>query len=136
MNIEEIGIHLKKHDIKPSYQRIKIFQYLLEHKNHPNVDTIYKALAPEIPTLSKTTVYNTLGLFIEKNIVKVLVIEENETRYDVDTGVHGHFKCEKCGKIEDLDINFGELNISQLSDYKIDERHLYFKGICKSCLNK
>lgn len=115
---------------------MKIFEYLLEHRNHPTVDTIYKALAPEIPTLSKTTVYNTLNLFMEKEIAKVIVIEENETRYDVDTSVHGHFKCEECGKIEDLDVDLSKLNIPQLSEHKINEYHIYFKGICKNCLNK
>ena len=104
-HIENIGEYLKAHEIKPSYQRIKIFQYLVENKNHPTVDMIYKALCTEIPTLSKTTVYNTLNLFIEKKIVNVIVIEENETRYDSVMAVHGHFKCEKCGKIYDIGIN-------------------------------
>ena len=36
----DIGNYLKKHDIKPSYQRMKIFQYLLDNHNHPTVDTI------------------------------------------------------------------------------------------------
>ena len=56
LHIENVGEYLKSHDIKPSYQRIKIFEYLVEHKNHPTVDMIYKALVDEIPTLSKTTV--------------------------------------------------------------------------------
>ena len=64
----DIGNYLKDHDIKPSYQRMKIFQYLLDNHVHPTVDTIYKALCPEIPTLSKTTVYNTLNLFVEKKV--------------------------------------------------------------------
>ena len=86
--IENIGDYLKSHDIKPSYQRIKVFEYLMQHKNHPTVDMIYKSLVDEIPTLSKTTVYNTLNLFIEKQIAVVIVIEENETRYDVDINFH------------------------------------------------
>ena len=99
IEIENIGEYLKCHSIKPSYQRMKVFQYLYEERNHPTVDMIYKALCTEIPTLSKTTVYNTLNLFIEKEIANVIVIEENETRYDIDMSIHGHFKCEQCGKI-------------------------------------
>jgi hypothetical protein len=38
LHIENVGEYLKSHDIKPSYQRIKIFEYLVEHKNHPTVD--------------------------------------------------------------------------------------------------
>lgn len=134
-HIEDIGEYLKSHEIKPSYQRIKIFQYLVENRNHPTVDMIYKALCTEIPTLSKTTVYNTLNLFIEKKIVNVIVIEENETRYDSVMAVHGHFKCEKCGKIYDIDINQSILKDDMLKNYEIKEQHYYFKGICQDCSN-
>lgn len=134
-HIEDIGGYLKSHEIKPSYQRIKIFQYLVENRNHPTVDMIYKALCTEIPTLSKTTVYNTLNLFIEKKIVNVIVIEENETRYDSVMAVHGHFKCEKCGKIYDIDINQSILKDDMLKNYEIKEQHYYFKGICQDCSN-
>ena len=134
-HIENIGEYLKAHEIKPSYQRIKIFQYLVENKNHPTVDMIYKALCTEIPTLSKTTVYNTLNLFIEKKIVNVIVIEENETRYDSVMAVHGHFKCEKCGKIYDIGINQNILEDVKLKNCEIKEQHYYFKGICQDCSN-
>lgn len=133
--IENIGEYLKVHDIKPSYQRIKIFQYLVEKRNHPTVDMIYKALCPEIPTLSKTTVYNTLNLFIEKKIVNMLVIEENETRYDTVMKVHGHFKCEKCGRIFDVNIDKNSFDKKALENFKINEQHYYFKGYCDECSN-
>lgn len=135
-NHKDIGIFLKENNINPSFQRIKVYEYLLKNRIHPTVDTIYRALSPQMPTLSKTTVYNTLNLFVEKNIVKLIVIEENETRYDAETSLHGHFKCETCGKI--YDIFFKDLNIdlSPLKNFSIEEQHLYFKGICEDCLNK
>ena len=114
--IENIGDYLKSHDIKPSYQRIKVFEYLMQHKNHPTVDMIYKSLVDEIPTLSKTTVYNTLNLFIEKQIAVVIVIEENETSYDVDINFHGHFKCETCGCVLDVDIDPENINFDSLKN--------------------
>ncbi len=134
VKIENVGDYLKSNGIRPSYQRIKIFEYLIKHKNHPTVDMIYKALVDEIPTLSKTTVYNTLNLFIEKQIAVVIVIEENETRYDAAMGLHGHFKCNKCGKIYDVDIEVNDLKFEDLANVQINEHHLYFKGICEDCL--
>lgn len=104
IRIDNVGEYLKEHGIKPSYQRMRIFQYLLDYHNHPTVDIIYKALCPEIPTLSKTTVYNTLNLFVEKKIVNVIIIEENETRYDLVSVTHGHFKCQKCGAVYDVEL--------------------------------
>ena len=61
------------------------------------MEQIYTVLHKEIPTLSKTTVYNTLNTLIDAGLVKLITIDENETRYDIDTTTHGHFKCESCG---------------------------------------
>jgi Fe2+ or Zn2+ uptake regulation protein len=132
--IKDVGEYLKSHGIKPSYQRIKIFEYLIKKRNHPNVDMIYRSLSPKIPTLSKTTVYNTLRIFVEKKIANVIIIEENETRYDADTSIHGHFKCEKCKKVLDLAIDDSKIEIPELEQHQVNERHFDFKGICKYCL--
>ena len=128
--------HLIENDIKPSYQRIKIFEYLYQEMNHPTVDVIYKTLAPEIPTLSKTTVYNTLKLFVDKGITSTLTIENNEVRYDAATSLHGHFKCTDCGIIIDIPINIEQLKINELQDFKIDETLIHLKGKCNKCLTK
>ena len=132
VKIDEIEKYLKDNGIKPSYQRIKILQYLMVNKNHPTVDMIYRELVNEIPTLSKTTVYNTLKLFVEKNITIIINIEDNETRYDADTSFHGHFKCKKCNRLYDIESKLPELE--GLDDFLIDEYHFYLKGICKNCM--
>lgn len=134
--MDNIGRYLKDHDIKPSYQRIKIFEYLAKHKNHPTVDTIYHDLVHEIPTLSKTTVYNTLNLFLDKKIVQLIGIEETEARYDADISVHAHFKCLSCSKIYDIYFDITESTIKELEDFQVFERQLYFKGVCKRCQEK
>lgn len=136
LKIENIGEYLKSNGIKPSYQRIKIFEYLMNTKAHPTVDTIYKSLVSEIPTLSKTTVYNTLNLFVDSNIALLITIEENEARYDADISVHGHFKCEGCGRVADFSLEMGDVTIDGLSDFQINQKHVYFKGICDQCLEK
>ncbi len=130
---ENIGDHLKKHGVKPSYQRMRIFEYLMNNRVHPTVDMIYKNLISEIPTLSKTTVYNTLNLFLEKNLVITIVIEENEVRYDIDTSLHGHFKCNVCNAIYDFSVDPSYLEQEHLKSFKISEQHIYLKGACKDC---
>ncbi|BDU51136.1 Fur family transcriptional regulator [Haliovirga abyssi] len=136
MIIKDVSEYLKSHDIKPSYQRMKIFNYLITKKNHPTVDQIYKELVEEIPTLSKTTVYNTLKLFVDKKIAIIITIEENETRYDADISLHGHFKCTECGQVYDVNIEVPESFGEGLKKFQIDEEHIYFKGICEECLKK
>ena len=86
-DIGKVDEYLSSKGIKPSYQRIKVFDYLLNNKTHPTVDNIHQELVGEIPTLSKTTVYNTLKLFQEKGIVLIINIEDNETRFDADISI-------------------------------------------------
>jgi len=136
MQIENIGDFLKTNNIKPSYQRIKIYEYLMGTTAHPTVDTIYRALLPEIPTLSKTTVYNTLNLFVDNNIALLITIEENEARYDADTSVHGHFKCDNCGDVLDFRTDLTDLMITQLEGCAVTEKHIYFRGTCSVCNQK
>jgi Fur family peroxide stress response transcriptional regulator len=131
-NVVEI---LQKNNIKPSYARIRIFEYLTVKNSHPTVDEIYNALAKDIPTLSKTTVYNTLDLFIEKGLARIINIEENETRYDAIMSNHGHFKCESCGKIYDFNVDIDSLKSADLNNFKINDKNVYFKGICPRCLS-
>ena len=131
---EDIGSFLKNVGIKPSVQRLRIYDFLSKSMEHPTVETIFKALSPEIPTLSKTTVYNTLKLFQEHGIIMVVNIEDNETRYDADTSFHGHFKCTKCGRVYDFPLSQQHSeNIDALENHTITESHYYLKGICSSC---
>ncbi len=127
--------YLKQHRVKPSFQRIKIFDYLITKKNHPTADIIYKELVNEIPTLSKTTVYNTLKLFVEKEITQIINIEDNETRFDADISTHGHFKCLNCNTIYDFSFDDKNINIFDIEGFDKIQTHLYIKGICKTCKN-
>ena len=72
---------LLKYSIKPSMQRIAIMEYLMEHRTHPSADEIYTALSPSMPTLSKTTVYNTLKLFSEQGAALMLTIDERNSNF-------------------------------------------------------
>ena len=88
--------------IRPSAQRVVICQYVYEHHTHPTVDTVYTALSPLYPSLSRTTVYNTLKLFTQNKIVTAIKIENDELRYDSCTEPHLHFKCTQCGNVFDI----------------------------------
>lgn len=88
--------------IRPSIQRLAIYEFLCKNKIHPDVETIYSKLEKLYPTLSRTTVYNTLELFAQNEIVQTIKIDDDKIRYDADTSNHSHFKCTKCNMIFDL----------------------------------
>ena len=134
----DISKYLSENGVKVSFQRMKIFEYFVNHRNHPTVNDIYEEVIQEIPTLSKTTVYNTLNLFVEKGILDLIIIEETEARYDWSECVHGHFKCEICKEVYDIgtEISIIEKEIPDLKGFKINEYHICFKGICPKCKQK
>lgn len=130
MNMQVSDI-LLAHNIRPSIHRILIYQYLIDNKNHPTADTVYCNLHPQLPTLSKTTIYNTLSLFVEKKLIQELPLESGELRYDADISEHAHFKCEKCGKVYDL---FMKINLPRLpDDFTLSRSQLFFWGKCSCC---
>ena len=123
-----------RYSIRPSVQRTAIMEYLMNHKTHPTVEEIYLALNPSIPTLSKTTVYNTLNLFSEKGAVQVLTIDDKNARYDADVSKHGHFYCRSCGKVHDVfNMKPEAYVIPYNEDFLVDAIEVSYYGTCKAC---
>ena len=122
--------------ITPSQPRLLILKYLIENQCHPTVDQIFNALRPEIPSLSKATVYNTLNAFIEAKLVRPLNIEDKETRYDIVMENHGHFKCSACGDIINFAVDIDRFVADDLREFRITAKNVYFEGLCPACINK
>ena len=135
-SLENITNKLKNNNIRLSHQRLKVLEYLDRHRIHPTVEHIYHALNDEIPSLSKTTIYNTLNTLIEAGLVRSITIEDNEVRYDIRTDAHGHFKCKTCGNIYDFEVNIDLLEIKDLDGFSIYTRDVYFSGVCPKCIEK
>ena len=129
--------YLAKYGIKPSVQRIAIMEYLMEHRTHPSTDEIHSVLIKWMPTLSKTTVYNTLKLFTEQGALTALGIDDRNIRYDIDVSDHAHFICLGCGKVYDIPVDhLDKLIVRGGEELTITETNLYYKGYCKLCDNK
>lgn len=124
---------LKEKKIRPTYQRIRILKLLERDKTHPSADDIYGMLQSSIPTLSKTTVYNTLNYFVKKGLALPIIITSGETRFDGCIVPHHHFYCEKCKKIIDLNITCTHSKKGVVSGHMVRELHGYFKGVCRDC---
>ena len=122
--------------IRPSYQRIKVLEYLYQKGGHPTVDEIYRALSPEIPPLSKVTIYNTLHIFAEAGLVRIVDIDDAEMRYDITLSDHGHFQCEACGTIFNFDVDIDQIPIEGLNQFDITKKDIYFRGLCPNCITQ
>jgi len=133
--MDNISIYLSGYGIRPSVQRIAIMRYLLNNLVHPTADEVYESLRKHIPTLSKTTVYNTLKLFVENGAAVYVGIDEKNARFDGVVNPHAHFRCKECGLISDLPFNS---DIFLPTNFKGDIENTYFHiiGVCEKCKNK
>lgn len=138
MTVSKTAEYLTAHGVKPSVQRMAVMEYLLEHHTHPTADEIYLALSPEMPTLSKTTVYNTLRLLTAQKAVHQLTIDERNVCFDADTSNHAHFLCTQCGKVYDVPLrNPDLLHHAEMPDgFRTEHTDLYFRGCCEECAKK
>lgn len=71
---------------------------------------------------------------MKTGLVKAITIEDHETRYDIMTDQHGHFKCESCGVIYNFSIDIDDFASDDLAGFQVKDKGVYFKGVCSGCL--
>lgn len=133
----ELIRQLREKGISPSPQRLAVYGFLKDNPIHPTADTIMKELKPLIPTLSLTTVYNTLKLFVSRDLVHEVIIEDGELRFDADLCDHAHFKCTCCEKVFDLFPPEGRPVLEKLpalpAGFTVTGVHVCLRGKCSGC---
>jgi len=112
-------------------------RYLLTHPTHPTIDEIFMELKKRIPTVSRTTIYNTLRMFSEKGGALMITIDEHHVCYDGTTTPHAHFSCKVCGRVFDMsDMQPPTPQSTAIEGFSIDDAQLYYKGVCADCQRK
>jgi len=101
---------LRHFNITPTQQRLQIAQLLLSKAQHLSADDI---LAKLKPLVSKATVYNTLGLFVEKGLIKQVIVDPTKVFYDSNISNHHHFYNVDTGELIDIDTS-NNLLLNQL----------------------
>ena len=117
-------------------QREAILNVLHGANSHPTADWVYDEVRKVIPNISKGTVYRNLKILREDGKISELNLSGTVSRYEGNQKNHYHFRCEKCGRVFDLDepVN-NELDekISKRTGFKVSYHQLEFRGLCKDC---
>lgn len=112
-NREDIINKLKSSGVTPTTQRVEIAQILFAQPQHLSAEQILKMVNEEASsTASKATIYNTLGLFAKKGLVRELIVDPTKTFYDSNVSKHFHFFNTETGAFTDIPvdaINFDKL---------------------------
>lgn len=131
MTEQEIKKLFKEHNFRATPQRISIYKYLCEHPTHPDAEAIYNEMKSLFENFSFTTVYNALQALEKEGLIISINIDNDRVHYDADTGLHGHFKCDRCNKIYDFKID--DIKHRDLDGFKVRYKEVYYSGLCAEC---
>ena len=111
-NRDEVIDKLKSSGVTPTTQRVEIAQILFAKPQHLSAEQILGMVNESSSTASKATVYNTLGLFAKKGLVKEVIVDPSKVFYDSNVTKHFHFYNTDTGMLTDIPvdaINFDKL---------------------------
>jgi Fur family iron response transcriptional regulator len=94
---------LRQHAINPTHQRIEIAYALFSRREHMSADQVLAAVNDRHSETSKATVYNTLKLFLDKQLIREVIVDPNKVFYDPNTEPHHHFYNVDSGELIDID---------------------------------
>ena len=94
---------LRTHGINPTHQRIEIAHALFSRCEHLSADQVMAIVNKRHSETSKATVYNTLNLFLEKKLIREVIVDPNKVFYDPNTSPHYHMYDIESGKLTDID---------------------------------
>ena len=119
-----------------SKQRDTILRVVMNSKDHPRADWIYDQVRREIPNISMGTIYRNLGSLTKSGEIRQLELADGTSRFDGNTGNHYHFRCERCGRIFDLDEpvdqSIGE-RVAKNTGFKVYRQRMELIGLCTEC---
>jgi Fur family peroxide stress response transcriptional regulator len=127
---------LRSKGYKATPQRIAICRIALNSRDHPSVQAIYKKVKRIHPTVSLATVYKTLEVLRDLDLVQELNFPKGQARFDSYMVPHINLICSKCGEIVDLDDTVAaEISkmVSAASKFKPNGQRLDVYGVCQKC---
>lgn len=114
VSVAEIETLLRDHDINPTNQRVEIAQLLFLRCEHLSAEDVFSLVNGAVARVSKATVYNTLGLFAERGLIREVIADPERVFYDPNTEPHHHFYDTTTGKL--MDIPAEQVQISALPE--------------------
>nr|WP_162258004.1 transcriptional repressor [Liquorilactobacillus oeni] len=131
---------LKQYKIKNTPQRQVILSYLMSSHAHPSIEMIFKYVRGNGFSVSLATVYNTLQLLIDHNlIIEIAADSGGHMRYDYIEAPHYHVICVNCNKIVDVfDDSYkqNEKEAVKKTGFQVFNSQYEVYGLCPECQRK
>jgi Fur family peroxide stress response transcriptional regulator len=129
----------REHGIKATHQRVEIMRELASTVEHPDAEFVYKHVRARIPTISLDTVYRTLRLLEDNNIIFRVGSTKGRARFDANPDRHHHFVCSACGLVRDFhneEFDHFPPPSEVAAIGSVDAVHIEMRGRCRQCNEK
>lgn len=127
---------LRDNDVQVTAQRLALMQAVATLP-HATADDIAEQARSTLGTISRQAVYDTLGVLVDKNLIRRIQPAGSAARYEDRVGDnHHHLICRSCSVMFDVDCAVGTTPCLVASDdhgFEIDEAEVIYWGQCSSC---
>ena len=100
---DNLAAALRARGINPTHQRIEIAHALYSRQEHLSADQVLAIVNQRHPETSRATVYNTLNLFVDKRLIREVIVDPSRVFYDPNTSAHYHIYDVETGRLIDID---------------------------------
>jgi len=136
------ALHDARYKLTP--QREVTVRVLLENESsHLSAEDVFMKVKDKYPEIGLATVYRTLELLNELNVLDKVNFGDGVSRYDLRKEgaqhFHHHLICINCGSVEEVEedlLTDVEKIVSRDFNFDIIDHRLTFHGICSECKGK
>ena len=123
--------------IRPTQQRLAVYEALRDKNTHLTAEEIYERIKLHNPVISLATVYTILDLFKSKLLAAEIRINFDKSCFQARVDAHHHFFCRSCQTIIDIDMEpCRGLKNKEVEGHSIESMQGYFYGLCRQCREK
>jgi len=112
-------------------QRREVYDVLCGERDHPTATEVFIRAKQRMPGISLATVYNCLETLTHSGLVKQVNLDRGPSRYCPNLKEHGHFHCESCGTIYDIDLPDPAMPLPR--GYVVSRMEVSLRGQCPAC---
>jgi Fur family ferric uptake transcriptional regulator len=127
---------LREHGLQVTAQRLAVLR-AVSSGDHGTALDVVESVRAEIGSISRQSVYDTLGLLADHDIIRRIQPAGSPARFEARVGDnHHHLVCRRCGRMVDVDCAIGEVPCLTPSDdwsFDVDEAEVTYWGLCPDC---
>ena len=115
-------------------QREQVYDVLVQKRDHPTAEEVFIRAKKQMPEISHATVYNCLAALVKSGLARQVTVDRGATRFCPNMHEHGHFHCDSCGTVFDMDLPAQAMKLPK--GFKAEHFDIAIHGTCPDCASK